>query len=193
MAKIEIEIKDCSSCPHFSRERHWTEDSWEEAYDWHCGFSGEKREIASYVEWNDKTNVPVWCPILIEAKLNETEEIVYREYETKNVENLNIISQEYFVDENDLPNDELIIEAGHYVYPIEDKIYEDYTGLIGPVRVIGLAKMYGDNRDTVIHDGTYVIYESIALKTNGIIALSEWDKIMEDDIPRKKHFNEITK
>jgi len=193
MAKIEIDIKNCTECPHFSRERQWTEDSWEEAYNWYCGFNDKKRKIASYVECNDNIDVPEWCTILIEGKLNETEKIDYREYETKNVENLNIVSQEYFVDENDLPDGEFILEAGHYVYPIQDKIYEDYTDLIGPVRVIGLAKMYGDDRDTVIHEGTYVIYESVALKTKCIIALSEWDEIMENNIPSKKHFNEITK
>lgn len=59
-----LEIISCQQCPFFERKRHWTEDSWEEAYDWFCKKKdGEK--IAGYVEWNEVKGIeiPNWCPI----------------------------------------------------------------------------------------------------------------------------------
>jgi len=68
-----IEIKSCVDCPHFKRERHWTEDSWEEAYDWFCKKKNNKK-IQGYVEWNeaDKINIPDWCPIKKKTNAKKT-------------------------------------------------------------------------------------------------------------------------
>jgi len=62
MAKITIEIKNCKECPHFKEERHYTSDSFETAFDWFCKKKKNKK-IAGYVEWNDKIEVPDWCPL----------------------------------------------------------------------------------------------------------------------------------
>lgn len=64
MTFIKIEIKNCTQCPFFRRERIYTEDSWEEAYDWYCTKSEDKK-ISGYVERNDKIPVPEWCEIKI--------------------------------------------------------------------------------------------------------------------------------
>ena len=84
MAKIVIEIKSCSQCPHHKATPYYTSDSWERPeYRW-CMNADEKapnesaekerlsikkysklenlRYIAGYVEWNDKTEIPEWCP-----------------------------------------------------------------------------------------------------------------------------------
>ena len=66
MAEIIIEIKDCSQCPNFKRERVYTEDSFEEGYDWFCG-KNENKKIAGFVEWRDKTPIPDWCPIIVKG------------------------------------------------------------------------------------------------------------------------------
>lgn len=68
MVCIKINIKNCTECPHFTRERMYTEDSWEEAYNWFCNEpSVGKKKIQGYVEWNDVKNieVPNWCPIIV--------------------------------------------------------------------------------------------------------------------------------
>ena len=59
-----LEITSCSSCPFFERRRMFTEDSWEEAYDWFCKKSNGKK-IAGYVEWHEapKIQVPDWCKL----------------------------------------------------------------------------------------------------------------------------------
>lgn len=64
---IKLEIKNCSECPFFTRERHYTADSWDEAYNWFCNHGKQKEKISEYVEWYDVKNekVPDWCPILI--------------------------------------------------------------------------------------------------------------------------------
>lgn len=84
MPKIEINIKDCSSCPHFYSSPYPTPDSFERPEYWWCkaddavapNEEAEKhrqsikkydgveklRYIAGYVEWNDKTPIPAWCP-----------------------------------------------------------------------------------------------------------------------------------
>ena len=60
-----LEITNCQQCPHFKRERYFTGDSWEEAYNWFCKAKKDKK-IAGYVEWNeaDKIEIPNWCPII---------------------------------------------------------------------------------------------------------------------------------
>ena len=67
MAKIELEINSCKDCPFFERKRIYTDDSWEEGYDWLCK-KHNNNKIASFVEWNEEKSVkvPEWCPILIE-------------------------------------------------------------------------------------------------------------------------------
>ncbi len=57
-------MKQCVDCPFFKRERMYTADSWEEAYNWFCGKKDGKK-IAGYVEWNeaDKIEIPDWCPL----------------------------------------------------------------------------------------------------------------------------------
>ena len=61
----KIEIDSCQNCPHFERERYYTEDSWEKAYNWFCHKNKEKREIQGYVEWNEVRgiSIPKWCPL----------------------------------------------------------------------------------------------------------------------------------
>ena len=66
VVKITLEIKSCKECPHFKRERMWTEDSWEEAYNWFC-LKANGKEIQGYVEWRDNPEIPTWCP----AKVKE--------------------------------------------------------------------------------------------------------------------------
>ncbi len=67
MAKITIDIESCHECPFIKRERIYTGDSWEEAYDWFCtkvvNAKGENKKIQGYVEWRDKVKVPDWCPL----------------------------------------------------------------------------------------------------------------------------------
>ncbi len=43
MAVIKLEIESCKDCPNFRRERHYTGDSWEEAYNWHCKAKEDKK------------------------------------------------------------------------------------------------------------------------------------------------------
>ncbi|AGO49562.1 hypothetical protein Phi4:1_gp149 [Cellulophaga phage phi4:1] len=64
MAVIKLEIESCKDCPNFRRERHYTGDSWEEAYNWHCK-AKEDKKIQGYVEWMDEKHIkiPEWCPI----------------------------------------------------------------------------------------------------------------------------------
>lgn len=81
--EIKINIKDCSECPHFKSTPYPTDDSFERAEHWWCMLDDDTvinheklrkqiktnmfllklRHIAGYVEWNDKINIPEWCPI----------------------------------------------------------------------------------------------------------------------------------
>lgn len=72
MPKIQIEIKDCQGCPFLKKERLYTADSWEEAYDWFCKKelntkNAGPRKIAGYVEWRDTVEIPKWCPIKVKG------------------------------------------------------------------------------------------------------------------------------
>ena len=86
--EIKIDIKNCSHCPHFRSSPYPTPDSFERPEYWWCMdddaiASNETAEvhrqsilsqfqkhdrvvklryIAGYVEWNDKTPIPKWCP-----------------------------------------------------------------------------------------------------------------------------------
>lgn len=85
--EIKIDIKNCSECPHFKASPYPTSDSFERPEYWWCknddAFAPyeeiEKHRlfikkdnnlprlkyIAGYVEWNDKTPIPKWCPCKI--------------------------------------------------------------------------------------------------------------------------------
>lgn len=63
MVKIAIDIENCSQCPFIKKERHYTADSFEMAFDWFCE-AEDNKIIAGYVEWHEekKTPIPTWCP-----------------------------------------------------------------------------------------------------------------------------------
>jgi hypothetical protein len=67
MAKITLEIKNCSECPHFRTENPWSSDGWDRMVDWVCHKTSSPRKIEGSVEWHEesKIRVPDWCPILI--------------------------------------------------------------------------------------------------------------------------------
>lgn len=62
MVKITIEIKSCIECPFVKTEKVYTGDNWEDVQKWTC-LKKHGKIIYSYHEWNDKTEVPNWCPI----------------------------------------------------------------------------------------------------------------------------------
>lgn len=86
--KIAIDINDCSGCPHHMATPYPTMDSFERPHYWWCKASDDVapneeaeerrlklkdgsqllklRYIAGYVEWHDKTPIPLWCPCKIE-------------------------------------------------------------------------------------------------------------------------------
>lgn len=72
MTKIALEIDSCKECPFFNRERYYTFDSWELAYDWFCkkekDDDGKDMKISGYVGWNEEKDVkiPAWCPTKVE-------------------------------------------------------------------------------------------------------------------------------
>ena len=70
MAKIVLEIKNCSSCPHFRTENPWSSDGWDRMIDWVCRKTSPPRVIQSSVEWHEESKivVPDWCPILIKEE-----------------------------------------------------------------------------------------------------------------------------
>ena len=63
MLEIKLTIKDCTQCPFFFNQRVHTADSFEIVHRYTCG--KELKIIKGYVEWNDKVEIPDWCPILI--------------------------------------------------------------------------------------------------------------------------------
>jgi len=63
MATIKLEIKDCSDCSHCKIGKVYTPDSWDDVQKWHC--TKQDKQIFGYHEWNDKSPIPDWCPILI--------------------------------------------------------------------------------------------------------------------------------
>ena len=76
MATIKLEIKSCAECPHQSTSPYPTKDSFERPEYWWCNQTGEQRKIAGYVEWNDKIDIPEWCPILERKKEKVTLPVV---------------------------------------------------------------------------------------------------------------------
>lgn len=65
MPKIEIEIKNCKSCPHFDTRNQWSSDGWDKMEDWFCKL--ENKKIQGAVEWFEEKDIkiPEWCPIVI--------------------------------------------------------------------------------------------------------------------------------
>ena len=75
MTKIVLEIKTCQQCPFFEKDRYYSGDSWETAFNWFCckvKEDGKSKKIVGYVEWHeeDKVEVPDWCPIKIDDEIN---------------------------------------------------------------------------------------------------------------------------
>ena len=66
MTRIFMDINHCGECPFASCRRHWTEDSWEHAFDYFCSeqlVDGNPLCVASYIEWEDEMpKVPDSCP-----------------------------------------------------------------------------------------------------------------------------------
>ena len=61
MAKIFIEIQDCTDCP-FCKERPVpTPDSWDTISDYFCT-AANYRMIEEYVDWYEHVTIPEWCP-----------------------------------------------------------------------------------------------------------------------------------
>lgn len=65
MAKIAIEIENCSKCPHWKEANPWSSDGWDRMIDWICGKTNMK--IQGSVEWHEEKSIPIpdWCPLLI--------------------------------------------------------------------------------------------------------------------------------
>lgn len=73
MAKIESEVRDCLDCPHCRGERMYTEDSFEEPFNYFCKATAEReadqKQIATYIEWRkEMPEIPDWCPCKPGAK-----------------------------------------------------------------------------------------------------------------------------
>jgi len=73
--KIVLELLTCQECPFFEKDRYYTEDSFEVAFNWYCckvKEEGKSKKIAGYVEWHEenKTPVPDWCPIKLNDEVN---------------------------------------------------------------------------------------------------------------------------
>ena len=62
-----LEINHCEQCQFLDKKRHYTADSFEHEYDWHCTKKKDKK-IASYVGIFDsetsKVRIPDWCPLI---------------------------------------------------------------------------------------------------------------------------------
>ena len=60
-----LKITHCEQCPFLDKQREYTEDSWELAFNWYCK-KKDNKEIAGYVGWNEENNVkiPKWCPLI---------------------------------------------------------------------------------------------------------------------------------
>lgn len=65
MAKIEIEIENCSKCPHFYTGNQYSTDGWDRMEDWMC--KKADRKIRGSVEWHEEKGIkiPDWCPSMV--------------------------------------------------------------------------------------------------------------------------------
>ncbi len=59
-----LKIHHCKDCPFVDKQRHYTADSFEMEFNWHCKKQNNK-VIAHYVSWNEERDVksPQWCPL----------------------------------------------------------------------------------------------------------------------------------
>lgn len=65
MSKIQLEIQDCTECPHFHSERHYTSDSFEVVFKQTC--LKENKHIYYKDACGDKQPpIPEWCPVKID-------------------------------------------------------------------------------------------------------------------------------
>lgn len=71
---IQIEINSCKECPFFTLGSDYSLDGWDRGNDWFCR-KKENKMIASFVERNEKPDVPEWCPCKIEI-LKDTNNVV---------------------------------------------------------------------------------------------------------------------
>ncbi len=69
MAKIVLNITECSQCPFIKKEVVHTEDSFSRDENWICTKTKRKNNIiANWVHWTEHPDVPIWCPILLKTK-----------------------------------------------------------------------------------------------------------------------------
>ena len=63
MINIKLEVQNCTECPYFHQTQHYTEDSFELAFDWFCK-KADNKKISGYVSWNEEKDIdiPNWCP-----------------------------------------------------------------------------------------------------------------------------------
>ena len=59
MTQIEIEIENCSECPHCKTERIYTGDSFDMLFKWTC--LKANKVINGCVDTWDKIEIPDWC------------------------------------------------------------------------------------------------------------------------------------
>lgn len=64
--KITIDIDSCVDCPHFKITNVSSTDGFDSGEDWHC--TKADKQIASFVEWTDKPEIPEWCPFKAKTK-----------------------------------------------------------------------------------------------------------------------------
>jgi hypothetical protein len=61
---VFIRIETCDKCPSSLSQRTRTGDSFDVAWDYYCAFDPNKQPklIQEYLCWNEKPNIPQWCP-----------------------------------------------------------------------------------------------------------------------------------
>lgn len=68
---IQIEINSCKECPFFTLGSDYSTDGWDRGNDWFCR-KMDNKQIANFVERNEKPDVPEWCPCEIKnAEIDE--------------------------------------------------------------------------------------------------------------------------
>jgi len=59
---VYLPITSCDKCPNRGVERYYTEDPFEDIYQWNCKAVAFKR--ITLHEWNDPVPaIPEWCPL----------------------------------------------------------------------------------------------------------------------------------
>jgi hypothetical protein len=63
MNSVTLKIDSCADCPRMRQERHYTADSFETVFEWHC-IETKSRRLISILDWNDPPPpIPAWCPL----------------------------------------------------------------------------------------------------------------------------------